>query len=78
MNPYTRSVLDTEGGGTRQAGGGLALLWNVFGFLDFIVAVGLPLGFILHIYSIRRTLREGRAQRVENGRPEARMAAVAR
>jgi hypothetical protein len=96
-------------GGARS----LALLWNLFGFLDLVVAVGLgtgrlvpllapglgavspvaamtffplvliptyavPLGFILHIYSIRRTLREGRAQRVETGRPEARMAAVAR
>jgi hypothetical protein len=100
----------------RQGLGGarpLALAWNVFGFLDLVVAVGLgtgllipllapavgpvspvaamtffplvliptfavPLGFILHIYSIRRILREGRAQRVETGRPQARMAAVTR
>jgi hypothetical protein len=99
----------------RRLGGArpLALLWNLFGFLDLVVAVGMgtgilvpllaptlgpvspaaamtffplvliptyavPLGFILHIYSIRRTLREGRAQRVETGRPEARMAAVTR
>jgi hypothetical protein len=96
-------------GGARP----LALLWNVFGFLDLVVAVGLgtgklapllapsigavspvaamtffplvliptfavPLGFILHIYSIRRMLREGRAQRVETGRPQARMVAVTR
>lgn len=91
--------------------GPLALLWNVFGFLDLVAAVGLgtgklvpllaptlgtvspvaamtifplvliptfavPLGFILHIYSIRRTLREARTQRGVTGRPEARMAAV--
>jgi hypothetical protein len=46
--------------------------------LVLIPTFAVPLGFILHIYSIRRTLREGRAQRVETGRAEARMAAVTR
>lgn len=76
----------------------LALAWNLFGFLDLIVAVGLgtgyllmvlepglsappgtaamtffplaliptfavPLGFMLHIYSIRRTLSRAAGQR---------------
>jgi hypothetical protein len=81
----------------RQISGAraLALGWNLFGFVDLVVAVGLgtgylllalqpglqvppgapamtffplvliptfavPLGFILHIYSIRRTLRDRR------------------
>lgn len=96
-------------GGARP----LALLWNLFGFLDLVVAVGMatgklvpllapalgtvapvaamtsfplvliptfavPLGFILHIYSIRRTLREGRVQQVKSGQPEARMATAMR
>jgi hypothetical protein len=96
-------------GGARP----LALLWNLFGFLDLVVAVGLgtgilvpllaptlspvspvaamtffplvliptyavPLGFILHIYSIRRTLRAGGVQQVKSGRPEARIATATR
>jgi hypothetical protein len=46
--------------------------------LVLIPTFAVPLGFILHIYSIRRTLREGRVQQVKSGRPEARMATATR
>jgi hypothetical protein len=92
----------------------LALGWNLFGFMDLLVAVGMgtgylllalqpglhvppsapamtffplvliptfavPLGFILHIYSIRRTLRgERRSQGRAPARHQAREAVVTR